>query len=145
MIGLFPVFVSLQSVLMLPSSRESLIDLLYIPLMPSLSLSLCLCLAHVCAHSFVTNHGWFPAPLLSLSLFLVLAQLHNKQVISSARSWTVCRIQRPCCRICHRDSRRRRCSRNSAATEALCGNDPHPHLCRSFGSLRTDRGSGVIH
>ena len=57
----------------------------------------------------------------------------------------VCGIQWSGCRFCNRDSWRRRRERNGPATEAIRWNDPHSHLCRSSGSLRTYRCSGLIH
>ena len=57
----------------------------------------------------------------------------------------VCGIQWSGCRFRNRDSWRRRRERNGPATEAIRWNDPHSHLCGSFGSLRTYRCSGLIH
>ena len=140
--------VSLQSVLMLLSSRESLVPLIHglcfsLPLFllapppptyPSsytlytlvpwhtllLTSYYTLCLEHDCSEwcVYISNplYSKLGTPLPCwVTLSSASSHKTHKQVLPSTGCRTVCGVQRPGCRVCHRDSWRCGSSRHSPA------------------------------
>lgn len=89
------------------------------------------------------RHGWYYCNLWTRGLrpdfWITAIPDASLPRICAARRRLIGRSSRSVCRVCHWYRWRRWCPWHSSTTSIICWNGFDSHLCRSLGSLRTDR------